>query len=135
MTRKIIIGLIIISYLSYVGCYSNEFISKEEIINGEYQVDHTKDIFINTDDFSRYHFISGYYHFLKDSIYGEGSKLEAGQKISFKGVIPVDEISSIEQEQVDEGSSVGLVLGIVAIGVVVAGIIVLALVSDAVNPD
>lgn len=135
MIRKIIIGSIIISYLSYTGCYSNEMISKEEIISGEYQVDHTQDIFITTNDFSRYHFISGYYHFQKDSVYGEGTKLVSGEKISFKGVLPVNDITSIEQKQIDEGSSTGLVLGIIAIGVVAAGIIVLALISDAFNPD
>lgn len=135
MIRKIIIGSIIIFYLGYIGCYSNEIISKEEIVSGEYQVDHTQNIFITTSDFSRYHFISGYYHFQKDSVYGEGTKLVSGQKNSFKGVLPVNEIISIEQEQIDEGSSAGLVLGIIAIGVVAAGIIVIALISDAFNPD
>jgi hypothetical protein len=135
MLSKLFRTVMIITFINYVGCYSNEMISKEEIVRGEYQVDHTQDIFITTDDFSRYHFISGHYHFQKDSVYGEGTKLVSGQKISFKGVLPVKNITSIEQKQIDEGSSAGLVLGIIAIGVVAAGIIVLALISDAFNPD
>ena len=53
----------------------------------------------------------------------------------FDGQLAIDEITSFEQSQVDAGTTTGLTLTIMAVGVLAIGLVLLAMISDAFNPD
>ena len=135
MLKKLFIAFTLVAFLNFIGCYSSEVISKEELDKGNAQIDFNEEIYVTTQDYSRYHFLKGFYQIQKDTLYGEGSVQNAGDEIPFKGKIAMDEVTSFEQSKPDAGSSAGLTIGIIAIGAVALGLILLAMLSDAFNPD
>ena len=135
MLKKYITLFLVLTFLNYVGCYSSEVINKKDLDDGKAQIDFNEEIYVTTEDYSRYHFLKGFYQIQKDTLYGEGSVQNAGDEIPFKGKIAMDEVTSFEQSKPDAGSSAGLTIGIIAIGAVALGLILLAMLSDAFNPD
>lgn len=116
MYKKITLSIVIVALLNLVGCYSQQIITKNELVQvKEYPV-----LKVTTTNRNRYEFIKGGYTVTEDSIYGSGKlKLSKGKRIieDFKGSIHFKDISSIEVNLFD---TMYTVLGVaVGIGMVV----------------
>jgi len=135
MFRKILIALIMMSFLNYVGCSSSEVITKKELDEGTAQIDTNEEIYCTTKDSIRYYFPKWSYQIVDDTLYGEGTVQNARREMPFNGQLAIDEITSFEQTQVDAGATTGLTLTIMAVGVLAVGLVLLAMISDAFNPD
>jgi hypothetical protein len=135
MLKKNFTCLLIISLLNLVGCYSSEVISRKDVNEGQAQLDFSEELIITTSDYKTYKFLPGYYVIEQDTLYGEGRIINAGKNTAFNGKIAMNEILSFEQEKIDTGSTIGLILGIAAVGFVAALLITSAAISDAFDPD
>ena len=123
--KKILIMLLIISFLNFVGCYSMQTATKTDIDLGNVEVDYRKEIFINTKDRSNYHFLAGNYKIVNDTLFGQYPGKEELDKNPTIISIPYNDIVSINQEDIDTIGTAGASLGIVAIIAVVAGLAIL----------
>jgi len=133
--KKYITCFLVLTFLNYVGCYSSEVITNEKLNNGTAHIDTNDEIYFTTNDLTRYHFAAYHYQVVNDTIYGEGTLQKNGNEVPFDGKIAMNEINSIEQYQIDSGTTTGLTLGIMAVGVLAAGLLILALIADSFNPD
>lgn len=120
---KILITVLIISFLKFIGCYSMETISKSDLEVGDAEIDYSKEIFIITKDRSNYHFLPGNYKIANDTLYGQYPVKDESDTKSKIISIPYNDIVNIKQEDIDEVSSAGLSLGIVSIIVLVGGVV------------
>ena len=135
MLKKYFIGLLVLAILNFTGCYSLEVINKEDVDEGQAEINLSEELFLTTKDFTRYHFLAFNYQIVNDTLYGSGT-IEASSSITpFKGAIALDEIINFEQNKADTGATIGLIGGIIAVGLIVLGIIVAADISDTFNPD
>ena len=135
MLKKYIICFLILSILNFTSCTYLEVISKEDVDDGQAEINLRDELYLTTKDFTRYHFSAFNYQILNDTLYGNGA-IEASSLVTpFKGAIALDEIINFEQKKSDTGATIGLFAGIIAVGLIVLGIIYSALVSDAINPD
>ena len=112
MYKKFTLSIVIVGLLNLVGCYSNQIITKNELVQEkDYSV-----LKVTTTNGNRYEFIKGGYTVTEDSIYGSGKlKLSKGKRISedFKGSIHFKDVSSIEANVFDTMITVlGVVVGI-----------------------
>lgn len=135
MLRKILIGSIILSFLNYVGCYSLEVINKNDIEENRSQIDIGEELYIITKDSLRYHFLPANFQIVKDTLYGKGSIENPSSTIPFQGKIAFSDITSLEQRTPDTIATIGLSVGIIAVGVVVLGLAFLAAFGNALNPN
>ena len=135
MLRKNIATVLIISFLNFAGCYSTETISINKIKDGTEQINFGKNITIVTKDYSTYCFPAFQYQINNDTLYGTGTHITLGNEIPYKGKIAMNDISSIKQEEVDAGSTTGLIVIIAVVGAVIAGIILTVSILGALTPD
>ena len=81
MFRKILIALIMMSFLNYVGCSTSEVITKKELDEGTAQIDTNEEGLWTTIDSIRYYFPKWSYQIVDDTLYGEGtSQVQLGEK-------------------------------------------------------
>ena len=131
IVSKILITVLIISFLYYSGCYSMETVSKSDLEVGDAEIDFSKEIIILTRDRSNYHFLPGNYKIVNDTLFGQYPVKDESDKKRKIISIPYDDIVSIKQEDIDEVSSAGLSLGIVSIIVLIGGVVlVIALINS-----
>ena|SRR3989337_718161 len=135
MLKKSFICLLILSILNLIGCYSSEVVSKKDFDAGQAQIDFSAELNLTTKDYDRYTFPPGFYHIENDTLHGEGRIITSGKNSPFNGKLAMNDIISFEQNQFDAGSTIGLVLGIAAVGFVTALLIFSAAIADAFNPD
>jgi len=133
MKKKIIIYCTIIAFINYLGCTTLNIASKDEVKQELESGTYYQNLYIVTNDNNRYHFGDWGYRIKNDTLYGKGLKINLNGKEPFEGNIPLDDISYFEVEEGDAMASIGLVLGIAAIGLLLFGIISLAVLSDNVN--
>lgn len=112
MYKKFTLSIVIVGLLNLVGCYSNQIITKNELVQEkDYSV-----LKVTTTNRNRYEFIKGGYTVTEDSIYGSGKlKFSKGKRISedFEGSIHFKDVSSIEANVFDTMITVlGVVVGI-----------------------
>ena len=135
MYKKYIICFLILSILNFTGCTSLEVISKEDVDDGQAEINLRDELYLTTKDFTRYHFLAFNYQIANDTLYGSGT-IEASLSITpFKGAIALDEIINFEQSKPDTGETIGLIAGMIAVGLVVLGIIGGAELADKMDPD
>jgi hypothetical protein len=121
MSKKILSTICVLALLNYIGCFSTEIISKNNFIRA-YSIskgDNSKDIYVNTTDDNQYFFQSGNYLFEADSLLGNGKKILPTKEENFKGKIALTDILTVEQETVDTGNTILLVLGILVTGALI----------------
>jgi hypothetical protein len=121
MSKKLVSTICILAILNYIGCSSKEVMTKNTFIriynlsNG----DNSKDIYVNTITDDQYFFQSGNYLFEADSLLGNGKKILPTKEENFKGKIALTDILTVEQETVDTGNTILLVLGILVTGALI----------------
>ena len=128
--KKLTIIFLVISLFNYLACTTLNVASKEsveeEIANGTLR----SDIYIITKDNDRYHFGEWGYRITDDTLFGKGLKINLNGEEPFEGKIPLDDISHFEVEEEDALATIGLVLGIAALGLLVFGIIITTSMSN-----
>ena len=134
MLKKYIICFLILSILNFTGCTSLEVISKEDVDDGQAEINLRDELYLTTKDFTRYHFLAFNYQIVNDTLYGSGA-IEASSITPFKGAIAIDEIINFEQNKPDTGATIGLIAGIIAVGALVLGIIAAVAMGDAFSPN
>jgi len=126
MLKKYFIGLLTLAILNFTGCYSLEVINKEDVNEGRAQINLSEELFLTTKDSTRYHFLPANFQIVNDTLYGSGA-IEASSSIApFKGAIALDEIINFEQSKPDTGATIGLIIGLIAIGFVIVGLVFVA---------
>ena len=135
MLKKYFIGLLTLAILNFTGCYSLEVINKEDVNEGQAEINLSEELFLTTKDFTRYHFLPANFRIASDTLYGKGTIQDSSSVIPFQGSVALADVVSFEQRTPDTMATVGLIAGILAIGVVVAYLIFALGVTDAVTPD
>ncbi|HQF42504.1 MAG TPA: hypothetical protein PK073_06285 [Ignavibacteriaceae bacterium] len=135
MFNKSFITFLILSMLNFLGCYSSEVISRKDLNEGLARIDFDSEINITTVDYNNYNFLPGHYQIENDTLSGEGRTIKLGKSNTYTGKIAMNDILSFEQDKLDVGGTIGLVLGVAAVGFVTAALIVSASISDAFNHD
>ena len=135
MIKKILISLVIISFLNYLGCYTSEIITKNEIDQGTKKINLKEVISISTKDYKSYSFGANQYQIQNDTLFGTGVITKLGKQIPFKGKIAMNDIVSIEQKSTDAVATIGLVLGIAALGALIFTLVVVTAVTNDITPD
>jgi hypothetical protein len=133
--KKYLIGILVIAVLNFVGCYSLDSVTKKDLDEGNAQIDFSKEIYIQTKENFRYHFLPGDYRIISDTLYGQGLVKNSTGETNFKVSIAYDDIVSFQQDGIDALNTTGLVLSIIAAGVLIFGVIFMASLNDAFNPD
>jgi hypothetical protein len=133
--RKTIAVFLLISFVHFVGCYSTETISIKEINEGTEQIDFRENITIVTKDHNSYYFPAFQFQIKNDTLYGAGTHITFGQEVPFTGNIAMSNISSIMQEEVDAGSTTGLIVAFALVGAAIVVIILTASFFSAITPD
>lgn len=135
MVRKIFISLVLLSFLNYLGCYSSEIITKNEVDQGLKKINLDEEISISTKDYNSYRFGAHQYQIQNDTLSGTGVITKLGKQIPFKGKIAMNDIVSIEQKSTDAVATIGLVLGIAALGALIFTLVVVTAVTNDITPD
>ena len=135
MLTKYFIGLLTLAILNFTGCYSLEVIHKQDVNEGQAEINLSEELFLTTKDSTRYHFLPANFQIASDTLYGKGTIESSSSTIPFQGSVALTDIVSIEQRTPDTLATIGLIAGILAIGVVVAVLIFTEGVTDAITPD
>jgi hypothetical protein len=135
MLKKYIICFLIISFLNFTGCTYLEVISKEDIDDGQTEINLRDELYLTTQDFTKYHFLAFNYQIVNDTLYGSGAIETSSTITPFNGAIALDEIINFEQNKPDTGATIGLIAGIIAVGALVLGIIAAVAMGDIFSPD
>ena len=135
MFRKTITVFLLIAFLHFIGCYSSETISIKEIEEGTEQIAFRENITIVTKDHNSYYFPAFQFQIKNDTLYGTGTHITFGQEVPFTGKIAMNDISSIKQEEVDAGSTTGLIVALALVGAAIVGIILTVSILGALTPD
>lgn len=135
MLKKYFTGLLTLAILNFTGCYSLELINKEDVNEGRAQINLSEELFLTTEDFTRYHFLPANFRIDSDTLYGKGTIEDSSSVIPFQGSVALADVVSFEQRTPDTLATIGLITGILAIAVVVAYSIFAIGVTDAVTPD
>lgn len=125
MSKKTISIICVLALLNYIGCSSNEVISKNTFLRNHTlsKEGNSRDIYINTVNDDQYFFESDHYIFEKDSLRGVGKKIFPTDQENFNGKIAYADILTVEQETSDTGNTLLLIVGIVVAGALIfAGI-------------
>jgi hypothetical protein len=120
MLKKYFIGLLTLAILNFTGCYSLEVINKEDVNEGQAEINLSEELFLTTKDFTRYHFLPANFRIASDTLYGKGTIQDSSSIIPFQGSVALTDIVSIEQRTPDTLATIGSVVGIIVIGFVFA---------------
>jgi ABC-type transport system involved in multi-copper enzyme maturation permease subunit len=111
MINKFIVCLVILSLLSYLGCSRTIQITKDEFNEGYIKDEDKREIYLTTKDSSYYSFPENSYKIQKDTLYGEGQKIDnQGNEIPFSGKIAIVDMESITGEGVDISLTIGIII-------------------------
>lgn len=116
MRRKIVSSLLIVSFLSYIGCYSTETVPKQELAAKQIQ----GDITVIMKDRMRFVFGDGKYSISSDSLSGIGGRKTADYFVDlpFQGSLALADIMFIERKEFSTGKTIllaGAAVGLVAL--------------------
>jgi len=120
MLKKYFIGLLTLAILNFTGCTSFEVINKEDVDEGQAQINLSEELYLTTKDFTRYHFLPANFRIASDTLYGKGTIQDSSSIIPFQGSIALTDVVSYEQRTPDTLATIGAVIGIIAIGFVFA---------------
>jgi len=123
MLKKYFIGLLTLAILNFTGCYSLEVINKEDVSEGRAQINLSEELFLTTNDFTRYHFLPANFRIASDTLYGKGAIENSSTIIPFQGSIALTDVVSYEQRTPDTWATIGLITGLIAIAFVVVGLV------------
>lgn len=130
MVKKYLRFCLILTILNLTNCSSLEVINKENIVNGEEELDTADDLYIITKDFSKYYFPAYTYQVLSDSIYGNGT-LERDSLVSqFRGSVAMKNIVSFEQNRTNTGNTIILLASIISTSLIILVIIGASSIDD-----
>jgi hypothetical protein len=111
MKKKIIPCLLVVSLSFYIGCYSTEMVTKDELKTQVEQVDIT----VFTKDSVEYKFVKGNYRVQGDSLVGFGVQKMGYIDVPFHGSIALADITSIETGGFSVGKTVLLGVGLIVV--------------------
>jgi hypothetical protein len=123
MIKKYFIGLLTLAILNFTGCYSLEVINKEDVDEGQAEINLSEELFLTTKDSTRYHFLPANFRIASDTLYGKGAIENSSTIIPFQGSIALTDVVSYEQRTPDTWATIGLITGLIAIGFVVVGLV------------
>ena len=112
---KLISLMLIISLINLFGCYSSEVVTLREYEKIEKEKGKPETIYVLKGSNEEYHFAKEGYTIENDTLYGRGLKVVNNEKQPFEGKIPVEDITTIELSKFDAGTTVLVILGIVAL--------------------
>jgi hypothetical protein len=135
MIKKYFIGLLTLAILNFTGCYSLEVINKEDVDEGQAEINLSDELFLTAKDSTRYHFLPANFRIASDTLYGKGTIQDSSSIISFQGSIALNDIVSFEQRTPDTWATIGLITGIIAIGFIVAGLVFAVNLEEGLDPD
>ena len=133
--KKILIMLLMISFLNFVGCSSLETVTKKEYDEDKNEIDFSKELYVTTNDNIRRHFLPGEYAIKNDTLFYQGAVENNDGESTLSRSIPMENIVSFEQNSIDALNTTGLVLTIVAVGLLVLSVIALKSIGDTLNPN
>jgi len=129
LPRKFFTYIVFISFLNLVGCYSYQSVTYEEFKYINPGDIHSEDIFIVTNDSSKYHMSWWTFSVHNDSVIIQGSKFVGTEQKPYNGKIAVSDIKTLEIDKYDGSATtvwvlVGTTAGIfalIALGSEIAG--------------
>jgi hypothetical protein len=98
-------------------------INKEDVNEGLAQINLSEELFLTTNDSTRYHFLPPNFSIASDTLYGKGTIEYSSSIIPFQGSIALNDVVSFEQRTPDTWATIGLITGLIAIGVVVVSLV------------
>ena len=123
MYKKVFISFLVLALTNFlVGCYSSELVNVAEYRQVE-EEGKPDEIFVETKDSQRYHFLNTGYYIENDTLYGKGAIVVDGIEQAFEGKFALSDIESIQFEDVDGVKTTVLVIGIVAILIIIGALI------------
>jgi len=115
MRQKILIACMLISIINYIGCYSADMVTRNELEHG-----FSSEISLLTKDNETYYFPEHSYRLEKDSLSGKGRLLKSDYTFDvFNGKIALSDIELITGKKVDEGKTALLILGAIGISLII----------------
>jgi hypothetical protein len=133
--KKILIILLMISFLNFVGCSSLETVTKKEYDEDKNEINFNKELYVTTNDNIRRHFLPGEYAIKNDTLFYQGAVENNDGVSKFSRSIPMDNIISFEQNKPDYLNTTGLILSILAVGMLVLGFIWINAIEDTFFPN
>ena len=119
--KYMVLVLIPALLIQLYGCYSMQEISKDEMVG----MQDGDDLIIHTKDSTIYFFEESNYHFSADSVSGKGY-VESSDYYGFKErndyTLPLSNIESMQQDELNPFSTTLLVVGIILLAVCVGAI-------------
>ena len=122
MLKKYFTGLLTLAILNFTGCTSFEVINKEDVDEGQAQINLSEELYLTTKDFTRYHFLPANFRIASDTLYGKGTIQDSSSIIPFQGSIALTDVVSYEQRTPDTLATIGLITGLLAIGLVIVSL-------------
>jgi len=116
MLKKILIYIILLSFLHLLGCYSTAFIDPYQYQAIKDETNKSNEIIINLYNNEKYIFARGYYFIINDSLIGEGVAIKNEIEEPYKGKIPLSQIRTIGIQEVDNEKTFRLVGTIILTG-------------------
>jgi len=122
MLKKILIYIILFSFLHLVGCYSTSIMNPAQYQELKDHIPQSNEIILNLNNNEKYIFARGYYFIINDTLIGEGVAIKNEIEEPYMGKIPLSQIGSITVEEVDSEKTPSLVVGIIGITLVIIAI-------------
>jgi hypothetical protein len=122
MLKKYFIGLLTLAILNFTGCTSFEVINKEDVDEGQAQINLSEELYLTTKDSTRYHFLPANFSITSDTLYGKGTIESSSSIIPFQGSIALTDVVIFEQRTPDTLATIGLITGLLAIGLVIVSL-------------
>ena len=121
MYKKVFVSFLVLALTNFlVGCYSSELVNVAEYRQVE-EEGKPDEIFVETKDSQRYHFLNTGYYVENDTLYGKGAKVVDGIEQAFEGKLALSDIESIQFynfDNVDGVKTAVLLLGTTAIVII-----------------
>ena len=95
--KQNICSLIILSFLTNIGCSDIVLITKDEFEREYYEDRNKREIYITLKDSARFHFLRDSYYIQYDTFYGEGKQIDIiGKETPIDAKIPTNDIDYYE---------------------------------------
>ena len=122
MLKKILIYIILFSFLHLVGCYSTSIMNREQYQELKDHTDQPDEIIVNLYNNEKYKFARGHYFIINDTLGGERFAIKSEIEEPYMGKIPLSRIGSITVEEMDSEKTPSLVEEIIGITLVIISI-------------
>ncbi len=116
MLKKILIYIILFSFLHLVGCYSTSIMNPAQYQELKDHIPQSNEIILNLNNNEKYIFARGYYFIINDTLIGEGVAIKNEIEEPYKGKIPLSQIRTIGIQEVDNEKTFRLVGTIILTG-------------------